>query len=491
LDNYTSQGKEMKDKLWINGTWTNSKSDRRIAIENPAKVEAICEVVDANLTDVDMAVQSARTAFYNGCWSKKTPAERSLILWRLADLLEARSEEFARVESENTGKPYQSVTLNDELPFIVDNLRFFAAAARDINGSSAGEYVSGYTHLCLHEPIGVVGLIPTWNYPLMIAIWKIAPALAAGCTVVLKPAPNTPLTALMLAELSAEAGLPPGVLNVVTGGAQTGQAIVEHPDVRLVSFTGSTSTGKQIMRVAAENLKRVNLNLGGKAPFIVLDDAAIETVAAEAVEAATVNTGQDCTAATRVYVSHSRFAQVQEAIVESMRQVQMGSPFDPEVEMGPLISRIHQERVQGFVDRAVVAGARILTGGKIPKDFEKGYYFEPTVIVDAEQGSEIVQHEVFGPVLTIIPFRDEQEALALANDCLYGIVASVWTKDLDKAIWFAKELEFGTVLINSHLALASEIPHVGCKQSGFGKELSIESLREYQISKAIGIKTAL
>ena len=480
---------QFKDKLWIDGTWSESQSSGKLIIENPASGEAIAQVIDANHIDVDRAVQAAHTAFYNGCWSRKTPGERSLVLWRLADLLEARSEEFARVESENTGKPYPSLSLEIELPFIVDNLRFFAAAARDTHGSSAGEYMSGYTSLFLQEPVGVVGQIAPWNYPLMMAVWKAAPALAAGCTVVLKPAPTTPLTTLMLAELTAEAGLPPGVLNVVTGGNQTGQAIVEHSNVRMVSLTGSTATGKQIMRSGAETLKRLHLELGGKAPFIVLDDANIEAIAAQAIEAATINTGQDCTAATRVYVSQSRFAQVQEAIVESMEQVKLGLPFEPDVAMGPLISRIQRERVQGFVDRAVETGARILTGGKISQEFSPGYYFEPTVIANAEQGSEILQSEVFGPVLTVSPFRHEEEAIALANDVPYGLAASVWTKDIDKAMEFAKALEFGTVWINAHLALASEAGHGGFKQSGFGKDLSVESLREYQITKHIGIAT--
>ncbi|EKV03240.1 NAD-dependent aldehyde dehydrogenase [Leptolyngbya sp. PCC 7375] len=477
----------MTDKLWIGGEWIESQGGTKRTIENPATGNEIAHSVDASDADVEQAVQSARTAFFDGRWSRKTPAERSLILWRLANLLEARGEEFARVESENTGKPYSSLSLKIELPFIVDNLRFFAAAARDTHGASAGEYAKGYTSLFLNEPVGVVGQITPWNYPLMMAVWKMAPALAAGCTVVLKPAPTTPLTTLMLAELSAEAGLPPGVLNVVTGGNQTGQAIVAHPDVRMVSLTGSTATGKKIMRTAADTLKRVHLELGGKAPFIVLDDADVATVAAQAIEAATVNTGQDCTAATRVYVSQSRFVQVQEAIVESMRQIKLGLPFEPDVTMGPLISGIHQERVQGFVERAIATGARILTGGKIPQEFSQGYFFEPTVIVDVDQRSEIVQSEVFGPVLTVSPFRDEREAIALGNDVSYGLAASVWTKDLDKAMRFAKELEFGTVWINNHLTLLSEAGHGGFKQSGFGKDLSVESMREYQITKHIAI----
>jgi betaine-aldehyde dehydrogenase len=328
----------MAYKLWIDGQWVDSQGGGLMTIENPATGEKLAEAVDASPADVDRAVQAAQTAFYDGRWSKLTPGERSLALWKLADLIEARAPELARVESENTGKPYEFLSLGGDLPFAVDNLRFFAAAARDIHGFSAGEYAKGYTSLFRKEPVGVCAQITPWNYPLMMAVWKIGPALAAGCTVVLKPAPATPLTTLMLGELIAEAGIPPGVVNIVTGGNATGQALVEHPQVRMVSLTGSTATGKQVMRTAADTLKRVHLELGGKAPFIVFEDADVETVAAKATFAATVNTGQDCTAATRVYVHESKLAQAQEAIVEAMRKVTVGSPFEAGVEMGPLVS---------------------------------------------------------------------------------------------------------------------------------------------------------
>src|SRR5262245_22179795 len=341
----------MEHKLWIDGAWADSAGGRQMTIENPATGELFAEVIDASRADVDRAVQAARTAFYDGRWSKKTPGERSLALWKLADLLEARAEEFARAESENTGKPYKFLSLAGDIPFAVDNLRFFAAAARDTHGARAGEYAAGYTSMFRREPVGVVGQVAPWNYPLMMAVWKIGPALAAGCTVVLKPAPTTPLTTLMLAELSAEAGIPPGVLNVVTGGNDTGQALVEHPDVRMVSLTGSTATGKRVMQTAAETLKRVHLELGGKAPFIVFDDADLDTVAAKAAFAATMNTGQDCTAATRVYADQRRVEQVKEALVEAMRAVKVGAPFDDETQMGPLISGVQRERVEGFVER--------------------------------------------------------------------------------------------------------------------------------------------
>jgi betaine-aldehyde dehydrogenase len=475
-------------KLWINNRWTDAIDGRTMTVEDPATGKPIAEVIDAGRADVDAAVQAARTAFYDGRWSRLTPSERSLALLRLADLLEARREAFARVESENTGKPYGFVSLGADMPFAIDNIRFFAAAARDTHGNSAGEYAKGFTSIYRREPVGVVGQIAPWNYPLMMAIWKLGPALAAGCTTVIKPAPGTPLTTLMLGELCAEAGIPEGVVNIISGGNDAGQALVEHPDVRMVSLTGSTGTGKKIMRTAADTLKRVHLELGGKAPFIVFDDVDVETVAATASLTSTFNTGQDCTAATRVYVETSQANDVIESIVENMRAIKIGRQFEDDVHMGPVISGTQLERVAGFVERAAASGAKILTGGK-KLDLGGGYFYEPTVIVDADQKSEIIQQEVFGPVLTISTFRAEDEAVRLGNDVLYGLAASVWTRDLNRALKVSRELEFGTVWINDHIPLASETPHGGFKQSGFGKDLSAESVNDYRITKHVMIRS--
>lgn len=475
----------MEFELWINGDWVTPEDGGVLPVENPATGEMISEVATAGPKDVEKAIQAAKTAFEDGRWSRKTPAERSQILYRLADLLENNLERFARVESEDTGKPYEMLSLIGDLPFSVDNLRFFASAARDTSGSHAGELAAGYTSIYRRDPVGPVGQIAPWNYPLMMGVWKIGPALAAGCTTVLKPASLTPRTALMLGELTAEAGLPDGVVNVIAGSV--GPALVKHPALRLISLTGSSETGKDIMRSAADTLKRVHLELGGKAPVLVFDDADVALVAEKVSFAATMNTGQDCTAATRVYVHRSIEKEVTEALVEAMGAVKVGDPFRSDTQMGPLISAGQRETVQGFVQRAVKAGARILTGGQAIDQYGPGYYFQPTVLNGMDQKAEIIQQEVFGPVLTVMPFDDEAQAVTLGNDVIYGLAASVFTRDVGRAMRVSQALEFGTVWINDHLPIASEAPHGGFKQSGFGKDMSREAVTDYLVTKHVMI----
>ena len=473
----------MDYKLWIDGKWTEGKGKARLAVENPATGETLDEVVNACEEDVNDAVEAARKAFYDGRWSGKTPGERSAVIGKMADLIEARSEELARIESEDTGKPYEYLCRGIDLPFGIDNLRFFAAAARDTSGSHAGEYAPGFTSLYRREPCGVTAGIAPWNYPFLMAMWKIGAPLAAGCTSVIKPASLTPRTTLRLGEIAKEAGLPDGVLNVISGNV--GHHLTAHPDVRMVSLTGATVTGKNIMRTAADTIKRVHLELGGKAPVLVFEDADAQLVAQKVAIGGFVNTGQDCTAATRIIVHKSRLTEVTDAIVAATEKVKVGMPFDEGTEMGPLISADQRERVTGFVERARKSGATILTGGKIPAAFDKGYFYEPTLITNVSQNAEVVQEEIFGPVLVIQSFDDEAQALAMGNDVVYGLAASIFTNDVSRAMRLSAKLEFGTVWINDHTPLSSETPHGGFKQSGFGKDLSAEAVGDYLVTKHV------
>jgi aminobutyraldehyde dehydrogenase len=468
---------------FVGGEWVDAVEGETMEVLNPATGETIAEVPRGSEADVDRAVQAAQRAWPE--WRETTPGERAEALLKLADLVDEHADELAELESRNVGKPLSYA--RDEMPVCSDNIRFFAGAARVLEGKSSGEYMRGYTSWIRREPIGVVGGIAPWNYPLMMAVWKLAPALAAGNVQVLKPSEQTPLTTLRLAQLAAEAEVvPPGVLNVITGdGEPVGAGIVRHPDVRLVSLTGDVATGKEVAKAAAETLKRVHLELGGKAPVLVFDDADPAEVAEAIKIGGYWNSGQDCTAASRVVAGPKIYDRLLEELVPAVESLHVGDPAEgDEVEMGPLISKAHQERVLGFLDRA--KGAKVLTGGGTNGD--RGFFVKPTVITDVGQEDEIVQREVFGPVVTVQRFADDDQAIEWANDVPYGLAASVFTRDISRALNAAQKLEFGTVWINDHIPLVSEMPHGGFKQSGYGKDLSPYSLEDYTQIKHVMAK---
>ncbi|MFJ3977081.1 gamma-aminobutyraldehyde dehydrogenase [Streptomyces sp. NPDC090021] len=486
---------QVKDRFaegaqYIDGQLRAGTSGRSHTVVDPATGEEVLTYELAGTADVDEAVAAAQRAF--PAWSGATPGERSDALHRLAAVLAEQAEDFAYAESLQCGKPIKLSTEFD-VPGTIDNTAFFAGAARHLQGQAAAEYSGDHTSYVRREAIGVVGSIAPWNYPLQMAAWKILPAIAAGNTIVLKPAELTPLTSLMFAQAAKEAGLPDGVINIVTGaGRDAGEHLVGHPDVVMTSFTGSTAVGRRVAEIATATVKRLHLELGGKAPFLVFDDADLEAAAHGAVAASLINTGQDCTAATRAYVQrplHDAFVARVAALMETVR---LGDPFAPGTDLGPLVSHAQRDRVAGFVERAR-GYATVVTGGEAPGgELADGAYYRPTLISGAAQDSEVVQSEIFGPVLVVLPFDSDDEGIALANDTPYGLAASAWSRDLYRANRATREIKAGCVWVNDHIPIISEMPHGGYKASGFGKDMSAYSFEEYtQIKHVMYDNTAV
>ena len=473
----------MQTRLLINGQ-LETGSGAPLGVMNPSTGVEITKVAEASAEQVAAAIAAANNAFTG--WALTPPRERAALLLTIADTIEAKGEYLARLESLNCGKPY-AAALNDEIPAIADTFRFFAGACRCLGGSAAGEYIPGFTSMIRRDPLGVIASIAPWNYPLMMAAWKLAPALAAGNTVVLKPSEVTPLSTLAFGELLTGI-LPAGVVNILHGrGNEVGSPLVAHPKVRMVSLTGSIATGRKLVEIASQTMKRTHMELGGKAPVIVLDDANLEEVVAGIRTFGFYNAGQDCTAACRIYAQKGIYEKLVAELGSAIGSLKMGLQDDPATELGPLIYSAHRERVAGFVERAAAQShIEIVTGGKLVTG--PGYFFEPTLIAGARQEDEIVQKEVFGPVVSVTPVDSLEQAIAFANDSEYGLASSIWTQNVSQAMSAAAALQYGCTWINTHFMLTTEMPHGGMKQSGYGKDMSMYGLEEYTTARHVMVK---
>ncbi|MDA8054881.1 MAG: aldehyde dehydrogenase family protein [Thermoplasmatales archaeon] len=473
--------------MYINGSWTDSSDEKRFSIQNPATGKSIVEVPSASLDDVVAAVEAAKESFIAGTWSKISPGERANVLLKVAAMIEERMTELAKLETQISGKSIKQTTGYD-LPYTVDNIRFIAGASRLLEGKAMGEYVQEGTSTIRREPIGVVGVITPWNYPLMMVIWRAFPALAMGNSVIVKPASYTPLTTLELAKIIEKSGVPKGVFNVITGpGAKIGEELAKNKNVDMIAFTGSTEVGKRLSELGSSTLKKVSLELGGKAPFIVFDDADIDAATEGAVVGGLVNNGEDCANSTRYYVHESIKAKFLDLLVKKLKKVKIGDPMDPNTDLGPLISSSHRERVESYIERGLNQGGKLLEGGDRPKfkGFENGFFLNPTVIYTENQKSDIVQEEIFGPVFSVLPFSSYDEVINKSNDIVYGLGSSVWTKNVNIALNAVKDLRFGTVWVNEHVPVPSEMPWAGYRQSGHGASLSAYSLEEFSYIKHV------